>query len=527
MYKQNKDDGNYKIGIYIRLSREDGDNLESESIINQRSFINAFLDENNLAALDEYIDDGYSGCNFNRPDFQRLLKDIQTKKINMIITKDLSRLGRDHVMTGYYIESFFPKNNIRYIAINDDVDTFYETSGSEMMPFKLSMNDMYAKDISKKVRSHLLQMKLDGKFCGSVPPYGYMRNPNNKHQLVIEPQTALVVKRIFNLYISGYSSSSIAELLTKEKVSTPIMVKNREKSLLKYDYYYIWKSSSINNILKNRCYIGELIQHKSQNINYKVKKRKKVPKNEWCIIENAHEAIISKDIFDIVQSLRNKKNNYNINRRNVEYILSDLVYCKDCGAKMSISYDKKRDRISMNCNNYRKYSKYDICSSHFINYNILKRMIFNKISLLSSIYINNIDEFKKIILNKYSNPTTELNKKINFLKIENEKIKCKQDSLYDDKFNNIISLETYERLFKKYENDININNDKILNYELELSKISSNSNIYDDYTNIIEDYLYMKNPTKETLNKLIEKIYITKDKKIEIHYRIKQSEVLV
>jgi hypothetical protein len=354
-----------------------------------------------------------------------------------------------------------------------------------------------------------------------------MRNPNNKHQLVIEPQTALVVKRIFNLYISGYSSSSIAELLTKEKVSTPIMVKNREKSLLKYDYYYIWKSSSINNILKNRCYIGELIQHKSQNINYKVKKRKKVPKNEWCIIENAHEAIISKDIFDIVQSLRNKKNNYNINRRNVEYILSDLVYCKDCGAKMSISYDKKRDRISMNCNNYRKYSKYDICSSHFINYNILKRMIFNKISLLSSIYINNIDEFKKIILNKYSNPTTELNKKINFLKIENEKIKCKQDSLYDDKFNNIISLETYERLFKKYENDININNDKILNYELELSKISSNSNIYDDYTNIIEDYLYMKNPTKETLNKLIEKIYITKDKKIEIHYRIKQSEVLV
>lgn len=172
MYRQYKDDNiNYKIGIYIRLSREDGDDLESESVTNQRSLLTGFLKANGLVVVDEYVDDGYSGGNFNRPGFQRLLKDIQDKKINMVMTKDLSRLGRDHVMTGYYVESFFPENNIRYIAVNDDIDTFYETSGSEMMPFKLSMNDMYAKDISKKIRSVFKEKQKQGEYLCSTPAY--------------------------------------------------------------------------------------------------------------------------------------------------------------------------------------------------------------------------------------------------------------------------------------------------------------------------------------------------------------------
>ena len=165
----------FKIAIYIRLSREDGDDMESESVTNQRSLLIGYLKAQNLVAVDIYIDDGYTGTNFERPDFKRMLNDIEKGKINMVITKDLSRLGRDHIMTGYYVETYFPENDVRYIAVNDDIDTFYETSGSDMMPFKLSMNDMYAKDISKKVRSNLLQMKKDGKFCGSSAPYGYER----------------------------------------------------------------------------------------------------------------------------------------------------------------------------------------------------------------------------------------------------------------------------------------------------------------------------------------------------------------
>ena len=523
MYKRyNNDNINYKVGIYIRLSREDGDDLESESVTNQRSLLTGFLKANNLRIINEYVDDGYSGGNFNRPGFQKLIKDIEDGIINMVLTKDLSRLGRDHIMTGYYVENYFPEKQIRYIAVNDDIDTFYETSGSDMMPFKLSMNDMYAKDISKKVRSNLLQMKKDGKFCGSVPAYGYIRDPNDKHKLIPDPKYAPIVKRIFDLYINGYGSSSIAELLTKEKVPTPIILKNKEKSLNKCNHPEIWKHSSVSNILKNPIYTGILIQHTTQNINYKVKKRKRIPKNEWCVNESAHEPLITKETFELAQSIKDKSNNYNENRRNIKYILSDYVYCKDCGAKMSISYDKKRDRITMNCNNYRKFSKYGICFSHYINYEKLEKTIFKKISNISTKYIDKKEEFEQIVKNDHIDFRKELYKKINSLRDNIENLKIKQDSLYDDKFNGIINIETYQRLYSQVENEINMYNEKIKTYIKEINSIKDKSKEVIDYSIIVQDFLSMKNPTKEILNKLIEKVYVTKDKNIEIYYRVKQ-----
>jgi len=523
----NEDNMTYKIGLYIRLSREDGDDLESESISNQRSLLTGFLKANNLVATDEYVDDGYSGGNFNRPSFHRLINDIENGRINCVITKDLSRLGRDYIDTGRYIERYFPEKGIRYIAVNDDVDTFYETSGSDMMPFKLSMNDMYAKDISKKVRSHLLIMKKEGKFCGSVPPYGYIRDPQDKYHLIVDPRTAPVVKKIFDLYVAGYGSCAIAEILTREEYPTPIMFKNSDKKIDNCNHPEIWKSSSINNILRNKVYTGCLIQHTSQNINYKTKKRKTVPKSDWCIVENAHEPIIDLKTYEIAQSIRDKSNNYSEDRRCVEYSLSDLVYCKDCGAKMTISYDKKRDRVSMNCNNYRKFSKYGICSSHYINYYKLEDTIFNKISSMSKSYLNNKEEFEKILKQDYIDPREELNKRIDSSVKEINTLKRKQDSLYDDKFNGVISIDTYKRLFENTDKEIKSLTQKVEKYKKELLNIKDDSIYYTEYLEVIEDFLSMKNPTKETLNKIIEKIYVTKDKKIEIHYRIKKQEVLV
>ena len=508
---------NYKVGMYIRLSREDGDDLESESVTNQRSLLTGFLKANGLNPINEYVDDGYSGGNFNRPGFQRLINDINQGIINMVITKDLSRLGRDHIKTGYYVENYFPEKSIRYIAVNDDIDTFYETSGSDMMPFKLSMNDMYAKDISKKVRSNLLSMKKDGKFCGSTPAYGYMRDKNDKHILVPDPNTSPVVKRIFELYVSGYGSSAIADILTKENIPTPIMLKN--KSLNKCNHPEIWKHTSITNIIKNPVYIGTLVQHTTQNINYKVKKRKKVPKNDWCIKENAHEPLIKKDIFDLAQTIKDKSNNYSEDRRHIEYILSDFIYCKDCGAKMSISYDKKRDRVTINCNNYRKFSKYHICFSHYMNYEKLEKIVFDKLCNMSIKLMDYKDEFEKLIKQDHIDFNLDYKNKINLLIKNIEKLKTKQDSLYDDKFSGIITTETYQRLYNKVENEIKQSFNKISKYEKEMSNLSNNNN--DNYLLIVDDFLKMKNPTKEMLNKLIEKVYITKDKKIEIYYRIK------
>lgn len=515
----------FKIAIYIRLSREDGDDLESESVTNQRSLLIGYLKAQGLVAVDVYVDDGYTGTNFERPEFKRMLNDIKIKKINMVITKDLSRLGRDHIMTGFYVETFFPENDVRYIAVNDDIDTFFETSGSDMMPFRLSMNDMYAKDISKKVRSNLLQMKKDGKFCGSSAPYGYMRDPNDKHRLVPNPKTAPIVKRIFDLYIAGYGSSRIAEILTSEDLPTPIMYSGTK--LNKYSHPEIWKHTSISNIIKNRAYIGDLIQHKFQKVNYKIKKRKNVPKNEWCIKENAHEPLVDKKTFEIAQSIKDSKNNYNPDRRNVVYVLSDLVYCKDCGARMSISYDKKRDRTTMNCNNYRKFSKYDICFSHYINYTKLENTVYDKLRNMANQYIEDKEEFINIIKSEYVDPKQDKLKKIDELNLKIDELKRKQDSLYDDKFNNIINVETYSRLFNTTEEDIKIINNKLEKLKKEISSINEDSSCYVEYLDIIKSFLDMKNPTREIMNRLIDKIYVTKDKKLEIHYRIKKSEVLV
>ena len=527
MYIRKIDNTTFKIAIYIRLSREDGDDMESESVTNQRSMLIGYLKVQNLVAVDIYIDDGYTGTNFDRPAFKRLMEDVDSGKINMIITKDLSRLGRDHVMTGYYVEKYFPEHGIRYIAVNDDIDTFYETSGSEMMPFRLSMNDMYAKDISKKVRSNLLQMKKDGKFCGSAPSYGYMRDPEDKHKLLPDPNTAPVVKKIFDLYVAGYGSCQIAEILTREGLPTPIMYKYSGVKLNRFDHPEIWKHSTVGNIIKNRAYIGEMIQHKVQNINYKVKKKKYVPESEWCVKENAFEAIIDKEIFEIAQGIKNTSNTYNSERRNVDYILANLVYCKDCGAKMTISYDRKRDRVSMNCNNYRKFSKYDICFSHYINYDKLEKTINNKLSNMASQYKKNEKEFENIIKKEYIDPKTSKLKQIEELKYTIAELKRKQDSLYDDKFNNIINAETYQRLFNTTEEKIDTANNKIKELDNEISNIKNNSNSYVEYLEIIKDFLNMKNPTKEMMNRIIDKIYITKDKKIEIHYRINKSEILV
>ena len=443
----------------------------------------------------------------------------------MVITKDLSRLGRDYIDTGRYVERYFPENNVRYIAINDDIDTFYETSSSDMMPFKLSMNDMYTKDISKKVRSHLLIMKKEGKFCGSSAPYGYRRCKEDKHKLEPDPNTAPVVKRIFDLYVSGYSSSSIADILTKEEIPTPIIVQNFQKKIERADHPEIWKQSSVSDIIKNRVYIGDLIQHTSQNINHKCKKRRKVPKNKWCIVENSHEPIIDKETFELAGTIKNKSNNYSPDRRNVDYKLSSLVYCKDCGARMSISYDKKRDRISMNCNNYRKFSKYGFCFSHYINYKKLEKTIYSNISELSLKYLEDKEEFEKILKQNFLDPKEELQNKIEKEENEIKNLKLKQDSLYDDKFNNVITKDTYKRLFEKTESEIKKLSKKLEEDKYNLTTMKENKEAREENTKIILEYLSMKNPTKEMLNKIIEKIYIDKDKNVEIHYRIKKIPI--
>ena len=220
---------NYNVGIYIRLSREDDDKVhESESIKNQKSLLMQYIKENDLRVYDIYIDDGYSGTNFNRPGFQRLINDIEHKKVNMVITKDMSRLGRDYIGTGEYLEKYFPEHDVRYIAITDDIDTFLDNSNNDIAPFKAIMNDFYAKDISKKIKSSLKAKMKEGKFVGGRTPFGYIRDPENKNHLVVYEGQAEVVRRIYQMSLEGMTYFKIAKTLTNENVKTPAQYYNFE-----------------------------------------------------------------------------------------------------------------------------------------------------------------------------------------------------------------------------------------------------------------------------------------------------------
>ena len=260
------------VGLYIRISREDDDKIEmSESINNQKSLLTQYVKENNLRLIDIYIDDGYSGTNFDRPEFKRMIDDILKGKINMVITKDMSRLGRDYIGTGELIEKFFPTHGVRYIAVTDNIDTYLDSSNNDIAPFKAIMNDMYAKDISKKIKSSLRAKQKEGKWVGGRTPFGYIQDPNNKNKLIIFEEQAVVVRRIFDMCLEGLSFYKIALKLTNEKVKTPAEYYSFEWKSNYHLNYGLWHAKTIRDILTNRMYIGDLVQNKRNKVNYKVK----------------------------------------------------------------------------------------------------------------------------------------------------------------------------------------------------------------------------------------------------------------
>ena len=333
----------YTVGIYCRLSKDDDTDGESQSISTQRAMIKSYCKEHGYEIQGEYIDDGYSGLNFNRPQFQLMLRDIEAEKINMVITKDLSRLGRDYIMTGYYSEIFFPSKGVRYIAVSDCYDSF--RNDNDIAPFRNILNDMYARDISKKVKNAKRQRAKDGLFIGSQAPYGYMKSPGNKTKLVPDPDSSEVVQLIFRLAAEGSGEIAIASYLKEKKILCPAAYKatQGDKRFLRYrdpakDNRFDWTSSSIGKILRDRVYTGTLTSLKTEVINCKTKQRHKVPENEQLIFENAHEAIIEPELFELVQQCRAM--HPCPAKQQKENLFRGLLFCSCCGHPLSVCHRK-------------------------------------------------------------------------------------------------------------------------------------------------------------------------------------------
>lgn len=309
----------YRMAGYCRLSKEDGENRISESIENQKKLILEYVDKaGDMQLVRMYVDDGYSGLYFsNRPQFQQMMADIYRGEIQGVITKDISRLGREHIETGHYIERVFPSLGIRYVAILDGVDSLCH-SNEELAQFKALLNDMYSRDISKKIRGTFQVQKKQGKYMSGFAPYGYRKDPTDRHRFLIDEAAAEVVRKIYRFYLEGYSVKKIAEILNDQQILSPTEYKTKIQNLNYVnrqgrELVQKWKTPTIYNILKNQTYTGAMVQHKTEKISYKIEKCRNIPPEERYVVEGMHEAIISKKIFEKVQEKRQrfKKNKNN------------------------------------------------------------------------------------------------------------------------------------------------------------------------------------------------------------------------
>ena len=443
----------FNVGIYIRLSQEDKDKKyesDSESVINQKELLKSYVKNNNFNLSGEYVDDGYSGTNFDRPGFQKMLDDIKKKKINCVIVKDLSRFGRDHVMTGYYIETFFPENSIRFISILESYDSFKNQASNDSSTFIIACNDYYSKQNSIKIRNVLNDKRRNGKFIGSMPSFGYMRDPEDKGHLIPDPEYAPIVKKIFEMASNGVGVSDITSYLNDNKVKTPSSLKRKNPNA-KSKYNPIWTISSVKKILKNQMYTGDMVQSVQTKVSYKSKKKKTLPRSNWDIVKNTHEALVDRIIFERVQN-NVKRVNKTINTNREKRLFENLIYCRECGNTLTVSYRKNHNYWIVNCNRYSRDPRRRMCEPHFMPYDKLEEALLDTIRKTCKKYIEqiNISELSKEIANKKKNTNQNKDKIMELQKKEKEYLN-KLDVLYEDKFRGVVSEETYKRIANETE----------------------------------------------------------------------------
>ena len=519
----------FRVGLYMRLSREDGDKEESSSVTNQREMLKRYVSEQeNFFIVKEYVDDGYTGTNFDRPKFKEMIQDIEAGIIDTVITKDLSRLGRERLGVGHYTEIYFPEHNVRYIALLDNIDTYFDAGMNDMAPFKGVINDMYVRDISKKIRSSLIERKKSGNFLGATAPYGYQKDPNNKFHLVINEKEAEVVKRVFRLYLEGNGLTRIAQILTKDGVSVPGESRNIGKTR-KTALYNSWKQTTIRRILDNRVYLGELVQFKRRKINYKSKRRITVPEEERYICKGTHEAIIDEESFNTVQNILKKNKSFKGTKH--DYLFKGLLFCSECGARLNVTYShyalKKYGeyRFTTICYSYsRLYS--DICTRHSNSISELEDVLIKHIKYVCSRYINenlqdeliNMAKKQKMIEMKQINNE----KRLETLEQKISDIGLYIKNLYMDKVKGIVSENDYISLVADFTKD----RDNLIKEKEELITIINNEKPQIDESAKIEklakEFIALEKPTKQLLNELIEKITISENKEINIYFKFNE-----
>ena len=516
---RNKNNGGEKItALYCRLSRDDELSGDSNSIVHQKEILSAYAEKRGFENTRFYVDDGYSGTNFNRPDFLRMMDDVNNGLVGTIIVKDMSRFGRDYIMVGYYTEIMLPQMDIRFIAVNDNVDSENQAD-NDFTPFRNIINEWYAKDTSKKIRSVLKAKGNSGKHLSVIPPFGYKKDPNDKEKWIIDEDAAQIVRKIYRLYLDGNTMGGIARMLTAEGIETPkLYAENRGiKHYKAATYPEIWSRISVEYILSNYEYTGSTVNFKTKRKSFKNKKQWIQSKEDWAVFEGTQEAIIDKETFETVQKMRGTKRAYT--KFNEVNIFSRLLYCADCGGKMTIRRRKEdRRKDAFICSTYRKKKK-NLCTEHAIKVSALEQIVLQDIRKVCA-YVRAyeqefLEDFRKCSVKEsarlQSAAKSELKKAESRLS-EIEKIIVK---LYEEKVCGRIPEERFELLAKNYETEQTELKQKTEALKASLIAAKETDSSLAKFISLVRSYTEVKELTPEILNSFIDKIYIGKPERID------------
>jgi len=516
----------WKAADYARISREDGDKEESDSIGTQFDIIDDYIAHNDdITFIDRYSDDGWSGTNFDRPDFMRLMEDIKKGKINCVIVKDLSWLGRNYILVGQYLEMIFPMLNIRFISVNDRIDSIKDPASinNALVSFKNVMNDEYCRDISNKVRSSLDRKRSKGEFIGSFASYGYMKDPDDHHHLIVDPVAAEVVKNIFDWFLQGMSIIGIAKRLNHMGIPNPSAYKRQCGLNYKHPAGQLdsaWPDSSVKRVLKNRLYVGDMVQNKNRTKSYKVQVSVAVPEENWVIVPNMHEAIIDREKFETVQQLlmRDTRTSPGINHVS---IFAGYIRCADClramGKKsVAQSYGKYHYYV---CQTFRKAGR-NLCTKHTIRekqlYDAVLATIQSQIDLAVSMdqLVNDLKS-----QNVRAAKSSRLEKMLQLKEEEYEKVsRCRID-LYPDWKAGILSKDEYLSLKAKIGEQLEQIEIAIANIKEEISKYQSAPVSENKFISSFLRYRNIQVLTREVIVELIEMIYVHEGGTITIQFK--------
>lgn len=521
----------YKAALYCRLSVDDGNFGGSVSIETQKILLEQYCKDHKITDYKFYCDDGCSGTNFDRPSFKKMLSDIDEGKINLVIVKDLSRFGRNYVEAGMYVQRF-TDSNIRFIAADDNYDSLVN-SDDLLFPIKNVVNEMYARDVSKKTKAAKKAKARDGQFIGSKAPFGYKIDPNDRHHLIVDEPAAQVVKRIFRLASEGVGYNKMAKIFREEKVLTPIAYFNlNNPDYFKSDYWrkeFDWHVTSIRAILNNEVYLGKLVYGKQRNKSMKSKEKVRNPKEDWIVVENCHETIITQELWDTVHKILNAK--HRPAKAGEVQMFAGLLYCSDCGHCLTYSQKQRKDGSyhgAYSCWMYKTHGK-EYCASHYITFDTIYELVLIDIQRNLFQYRKNTDKFKSILSRKYQSDSQKQAEQIT-LEYEQKQKRCEEldkiiSRLYEDNVLGRIGDERYESMSQSYELEQVEIKKALPILKSKIDELKRQSDCADNFINVIKKYTIIDKLDAAILNELIDKIVVHHKEQAEDGRTFQQIEI--